>query len=334
MGSIKMMKFALFALLLVSVAAFTHDEYFTTFEKWVQEHGKVYSQEDFIYRFRVFKQNMDFVAEHNAGDHTFTVALNKYADLTNTEFVERYTGLYSQTDREPAPQVHDDENIESIDGVQVDWRSKGAVTDVKDQGQCGSCWSFSTTGSVEGEWKIKNGTLVSLSEQNLMDCSRRYGNLGCNGGLMDSAFRYIIDNKGIDTEKSYPYEMSCDFNCRYNANNKGAYINSYVDVKSQSESALQTAVNQQPVSVAIDASKMSFQLYSGGVYYESRCSSTNLDHGVLAVGYGSSSSGGDYWIVKNSWGTSWGDKGYIYMARNNGNNCGIATQASYPIVSL
>ena len=276
---------------------------------------------------------MDFVAEHNEGDHSFTVGLNKFADLTNTEFLERYTGFHTAAAGQTSEFIHDDENV-GISGIQVDWRSKGAVTGVKDQGQCGSCWSFSTTGAVEGIWKLKNGTLTSLSEQNLMDCSRSYGNMGCNGGLMDSAFKYIINNQGIDTEKSYPYEMKTSYNCRYGQSGKvwGAVIHKYYDVRSGSESSLQTAVNGQPVSVAIDASNASFQLYKGGIYNEPKCSSSRLDHGVLAVGYGHD--GSDYWIVKNSWGTGWGDAGYIYMSRNANNQCGIATQASYPYVSL
>lgn len=276
---------------------------------------------------------MDFIEEFNAQSELkgFYVGLNKFADLTNTEFRERYTGL-----NRPLIKLTNPENLFSYDQTQalpssVDWRAKGAVTAVKDQGQCGSCWSFSTTGSVEGAWAL-NYSLVSLSEQNLIDCSRRYGNMGCNGGLMDNAFKYIIDNKGLDTEESYPYEETTSYNCRYTSTNMGAKISSYKDVTSGSEGALQNAIAYHgPVSVAIDASNMSFQLYKGGVYYEPRCSSTSLDHGVLAVGYGTGSSG-DYWIVKNSWGTSWGDQGYIYMARNKDNNCGIATEASFPIV--
>jgi len=318
-------------LLAVQVFAKTEQEYEVAFESWVQENGKVYDQHELLYRFRVFKQNMDFVEQFNSEGHEYTVGMNQFADLTNTEFLERYTGFNN-----PLIPTFDAEHAFEYDQTQalptsVDWRTKGVVTGVKDQGQCGSCWSFSTTGSVEGAWAL-NYSLVSLSEQNLMDCSRSYGNLGCNGGLMDSAFQYIIANKGIDTEASYPYEESTSYNCRYKAANKGASISNYKDVTKGSESALQNAVVYRgPVSVAIDASNMSFQLYKSGVYYEPKCSSTNLDHGVLAVGYGTGTSG-DYWIVKNSWGTSWGDKGYIYMARNKNNNCGIATQASFPIV--
>jgi len=235
----------------------------------------------------------------------------------------------------PLIHITDPEHVYQYEPTQalptsVDWRTKGIVTPVKDQGQCGSCWSFSTTGSVEGAWAM-NHTLVSLSEQNLMDCSRAYGNMGCNGGMMDNAFKYIINNHGIDTEASYPYQAYTSYNCKYSTANKGASITSYKDVTSGSEAALQNAVAYRPVSVAIDASHSSFQLYTSGVYYEPACSSTSLDHGVLTVGYGTGTSG-DYWIVKNSWGTGWGMQGYIYMSRNKNNNCGIATAASFPVV--
>jgi len=274
---------------------------------------------------------MDFIEQFNSEEHTFTVGLNRFADLTNTEFMERYAGLHVPVSHTVDPDhLYVPESVKALP-VSVDWRNKGVVTGVKDQGQCGSCWAFSTTGSVEGAWGL-NFSLVSLSEQNLMDCSYSYGNRACNGGWMDSAFKYIIANRGIDTESSYPYEMKSTYNCRYNSGNSGASISSYQDVTSGSESALQQAVVYRgPISVAIDASHNSFQLYTGGVYYEPACSSTNLDHGVLTVGYDTGSSG-DYWIVKNSWGTGWGIQGYIYMARNAGNNCGIATAASFPIV--
>jgi len=212
-----------------------------------------------------------------------------------------------------------------------DWRDHGAVTQVKDQGQCGSCWSFSATGSTEGAYFLSTKKLISLSEQNLIDCSTDEGNDGCDGGLMDSAFQYIISNNGVDTEASYPYTATGPNTCEFNRANVGATISNYKDISQGDENALLSAVYVTPTSVAIDASHQSFQFYSGGVYNEPACSSTQLDHGVLAIGFGTES-GSDYWLVKNSWGSSWGLSGYIKMSRNKNNQCGIATSASYPIV--
>jgi len=323
--------FLFLAFLTASGFGRTEVEYETAFEQWVEEHGKVYDEREILYRFKIFKENLDWIEQFNSEGHSFTVGLNKFADLTHSEFLERYAGL-----NRPLIQVPDFEHDVDYDSPQaaplaVDWRTKGVVTRVKDQGQCGSCWSFSTTGAVEGAWAM-NHTLVPLSEQNLMDCSKNYGNLGCNGGLMTNAFKYIINNKGIDTEASYPYSGYTAYVCKYNSANQGAAISSYRNVMSGSEPALQSAVGYYgPVSVAVDASQPSFQFYRGGYYYESKCSSTGLNHGMLSVGYGTGTSG-DYWIVKNSWGTGWGDQGYVYMARNKNNNCGVASMASYPIV--
>jgi len=324
------MKSILFLAALLSVAvAFTDVEYQTEFSNWIHTNGKVYAAAEFQTRFSIFKSNMDYVRDWNAAGNPTILGLTSLADLTNAEYQRIYLGTrFDGTERlqnaKPA--------VKGPQADTVNWADKGAVTGIKNQGQCGSCWSFSTTGSVEGAHFLSTGNLVSLSEQNLMDCSFSYGNQGCNGGLMDDAFKYIIANKGIDTEASYPYQTATTYNCVYQAANSGATISSYTDVNSGDETALATAVNMKPVSVAIDASHNSFQLYVSGIYYEPACSATSLDHGVLAVGYGTNGTSSDYWIVKNSWGTSWGMAGYIQMSRNRNNNCGIATMASYPVV--
>lgn len=283
----------------------------------------------------IWQANKKFIDEHNALADKFgyTLALNMFSDLETAEFSRIYNGyrpalrssnVTRKLYKAPPPDP-------SLNTATVDWRNKGVVTPVKNQGQCGSCWAFSTTGSVEGQHALKTGNLVSLSEQDLVDCSTSYGNEGCNGGLMDNAFKYIIA-KGDDTEESYPYTAE-DGTCRYNPDNVGARISSYTDIPSGSESALQTAARSiGPISVAIDASHASFQSYESGVYYEPDCSTEQLDHGVLVVGYGTTSDGVDYWLVKNSWGAAWGMDGYIMMSRNRDNNCGIATEASYPTV--
>ena len=211
----------------------------------------------------------------------------------------------------------------------VDWRTKNAVTPVKNQGQCGSCWSFSTTGSVEGAWAIASGKLEVLSEQQLIDCSSAQGNNGCNGGLMDDAFKYIIKNGGLDTEADYPYTAR-DGTCDKTKQAKHvATISGYSDVPASNAAQMVAALAKGPVSVAIEADQSGFQSYTSGVF-NGPCG-TQLDHGVLAVGYTA-----DYWIVKNSWGTTWGDQGFIYLSRSAGGAsglCGILMSASYPKTS-
>jgi len=300
------------------------------FTNWMKQYGKTYSTDEFQYRWQTWKSNYKFIQTHNAKNASYTVAMNKYGDLSTAEFAKTYNGflgakMFTRIHHGSQVVVHPNPAAPAS----IDWRSLGYVTGIKNQGQCGSCWSFSTTGSTEGQHFKASNNLVGLSEQNLMDCSTSYGNQGCNGGLMDDAFQYIIANGGVDTEASYPYTAE-DGTCHYSKANNGATLASYTDVTSGSETALTNDCGTYgPISVAIDASHSSFQFYSGGVYYEPDCSSTQLDHGVLAVGYGTLS-GQAYYIVKNSWGTDWGLEGYIYMSRNRNNNCGIATMASWP----
>jgi cathepsin L len=306
---------------------------------WKIVHGKQYSAGEELLRRAIWEDNLNIVQSHNLeadiGLHTFWLGMNAYADMTNKEFVKVMNGYNNTLRLQRKPSTNEFTFNPSLGALPdtVDWRTKGYVTDIKDQGQCGSCWAFSSTGALEGQHFAKASKLVSLSEQNLVDCSRKQGNMGCNGGLMDYAFTYIKENNGIDTETSYPYQAT-DHQCRFKPADVGATDTGFVDVKSKDESALQQAVATiGPISVAIDASHSSFQLYRHGVYNEPRCSPTNLDHGVLAVGYGTDqSSGSDYWLVKNSWGKSWGMQGYIMMTRNKNNQCGIATASSYPTV--
>jgi hypothetical protein len=319
---------ALAAALLLGVACALVSEstYQESFVQWMQKFDKSYSPEEFFYRYNTFKANFDFVEKHNAGNYTWSVELNKFADLSSAEFKAIYLGYKPELRRGDRQVTLRDLKVGAYPDGSVDWVSKGAVTGVKDQGQCGSCWSFSTTGAVEGIVQIKHGQLTPLSEQELMDCSYSYGNLACNGGLMDNAFKYVMAN-GLCTEAAYPYTAQSSKTCRASSCTASPYskITGYTDVKA-TENYLGQAVDLQPISIAIEADQSGFQMYKSGVFC-GLCG-TSLDHGVLAVGYGTDS-GTDYWKVKNSWGTSWGEQGYIRMCRNK-NECGIASEPSYP----
>lgn len=297
------------------------------FEDFAYTHGKSYgSDEEYNLRFKIFKDNLAYIRVFNSQKKSVVLGVNHLADLEFNEYRKIYLPS-SMAQREAINSV-------SFEGLStpasVDWRTQGAVTPVKDQGQCGSCWSFSTTGSVEGAWFLSGNPLVSLSEQQLMDCSWTYGNLGCNGGLMDRAFRYIISNGGITTEASYPYTAKNGLCNKSKASQYAASIASYVDVAASNPTALQAAAAQQPVSVAVDASSEQWQLYKSGTI-TSDCGNS-LNHGVLVVGYDTTASP-PYWIVKNSWGTSWGLAGYIQIEISAGDGvCGINMQPSYPVV--
>ncbi|KAG9152113.1 hypothetical protein Leryth_017671 [Lithospermum erythrorhizon] len=301
------------------------------YESWLAKHAKLYGafgEKD--KRFQIFKDNLMFIDEHNSQDKNYKLGLNRFADLTNEEYRNMYVG--GRMNRKKVGTKNQRYGFQAGDELPeaVDWRQKGAVAPVKDQGQCGICWAFSTVGAVEGINQIVTGDLITLSEQELVDCDKSY-NQGCNGGLMDYAFDFIIKNGGIDTEEDYPYHASdgtCD---QYRKNARVVSIDGFEDVPENDEKSLQKAVAHQPVSVAIEAGGRDFQLYESGVFTGS-CG-TQLDHGVIAVGYGTEN-GKDYWIVRNSWGPEWGEHGYIKLERNVANittgKCGIAIEASYP----
>jgi len=277
----------------------------------------------------VYQANFEYIENHNQQDLGFKLAMNKFGDLTSAEFGNIY--LLSKINvSTPAVQPTVESQVNVPDSF--DWRTKNVVGPVENEGQCGSCWAFVTAESIASACAIKNGKLVLLSVQQIIDCSGSYGNQGCDGGLPDQAFQYVIANKGLDTWASYPYTAVTGNSCLFNAANIGSCdVTAYKDVTSGSETDLVTAILIEPIATAIDASQSSFQFYTSGVYYEPACSSTELDHGVLIIGYGTES-GSDYYLVQNMWGTDWGMNGYILMSRNKNNNCGIATSASYPIV--
>ena len=311
------------------VSAFNEtDHHWLDFQKFVTRFDKSYSNlVELEKRFETFKENMEFIRLENGKDHSYQLGVTHFADLTEDEF-SRFNGI-----RTTGPFSTGCDKFASNGGSapdSYDWRDHNAVNPVKNQGQCGSCWSFSATGAMEGAWAIAKGSLVSLSEQQLVDCSKSYGNHGCNGGLMDGAFQYAKDN-GMCLETAYPYTavggdcQKCD---------TVVQISGCVDVTKNNQIALKEAVSRGPVSIAIEADKKAFQLYTSGVLTGDACG-TNLDHGVLIVGYGEES-GTAYWLVKNSWGPTWGDQGYIKIERSDSTNdkgvCGIAMQPSFPIV--
>ena len=278
------------------------------FDQWKATHGISYSSQfENAYRERIFLQNLAEIEAHNARkDQTYTMGINQFTAMTQEEFEEAYLGLIA-----PESNQNVEINQEYTVAGDIDWNSQGYVTPVKNQGQCGSCWAFSTTGGLE--WLSKSqGNLQSFSEQQLVDCSSSYGNQGCNGGLMTSAFKYVRD-KGIVHEDEYPYKAVKQA-CKQDS---GPYkIGGYKEIRDCN--TLSSTISNRAISVAVDATNWS--RYGGGVF--SNCA-TRLNHGVTLIGVNSGN-----WVIKNSWGTTWGEKGTIRLA--SGNTCGVCNMASYP----
>ena len=323
-----MTKLILFGVALLSSVLGSLADYKYLFKEFITKYNKQYlDNNEYDKRFEIFIENLNYIKEHNSRNETYKLGINHLADLESHEL-----NLGINLSRGRCSNFKESYNYNSLPS-DIDWRNKNAVTPVKDQGQCGSCWSFSATGAMEGSWSIAAGDLLSLSEQQLVDCSSgigSYGNHGCNGGLMDNAFQYAIDN-GMCSESEIPYtakQQTCDTDC-----DKKAFFSSCQDISPNNQQDMAAAVAQQPVSVAIEADTKTFQLYKSGVITGSACG-TKLDHGVLVVGYGTED-GEDYWLVKNSWSTSWGDNGYVKIGKSDSTDdvgvCGIASTPSFPV---
>ncbi|KAJ4954933.1 hypothetical protein NE237_011716 [Protea cynaroides] len=300
-------------------------------EQWMAQYGRVYKDAaEKEKRFLIFKNNVERIELFNRpGGNNYTLSINLFADLSDEEFKATRTGYRSLTGQRPSLNTEFRYNNVTDVPTSMDWREKGAVTPIKDQGSCGCCWAFTAVAAMEGITQLKTGNLISLSEQELVDCDNT--NKGCNGGNIDKAFQFIVQNRGLTTESNYPYE-EVDGTCsEEKAAEHAAMITGYEDVPSSNEQELLTAVANQPVSVAIDGSGHPFKYYSSGIF-TGECG-TNLDHAVTLIGYGVNEKGIKYWLVKNSWGTSWGENGYMRIQRDVAAKeglCGLAMEPSYP----
>jgi len=313
----------------------TEEDYWKQWEDFRDMSGKKYlTQSHHDDRFEIFKDNIDKINRHNAKKLSWEMGVTPFADMTADEFKSEIVGGCTLERKANKVKVFRDV---SSNPTAVDWTTQGKVTDVKNQGQCGSCWAFSTTGAVESRYAIKYGTLTPLSEQELVDCAGSEGNNGCRGGLMDYGFEYVEKEHGLCTETAFPYDAKTEklqCNSKRSACTHMDPITGYKDVQKNSSDQLETALTQGPVSIAIEADQSAFQLYKKGIL-SGRCG-TKLDHGVLAVGY--SNEGQDhFWKVKNSWGPNWGEDGYIRLCKDcNANRgageCGLLGQPSYPTV--
>jgi C1A family cysteine protease len=298
------------------------------FVQFVQAYNKQYDQAEFNKRYGIFRENVMKISKLNQEAKTSgssaTFGVNKFADLTDAEFAKLYKG-YKKTNATVRAGVYAPSSVPAAPPASFDWRTQGVVTAVKNQEQCGSCWAFSATEGVESAWKLAGHTLDVLAPQQIVDCDT--SDAGCNGGDLPTAFAYV-HREGLERETNYPYR-GIDESCKYNAADVDARISGFqYATTTRNEPQMQTAsFAHGPLSICVDAA--TWQTYTGGII-SSNCGQS-LDHCVQIVGWATSSSGVDYWIIRNSWGTDWGISGYLYVARNK-NLCGVADEATYVVI--
>jgi len=299
------------------------------FVDFAKTYYKHYSTEEFFDRFEIFKANLDKIEAHNKQQLSWTLGVTQFADLTAEEFEKLYLG---KVKRSPVvlpkrTQVIAPATTSAADPA-FDWRSKGAISPVRNQGQCGSCWAMTVVSAIESACYIVTHNLTALSTQALMDCSTAAGNQGCNGGYVDESFTWIAANP-LPADACYPYTAQsgkCSHKC---PPIKWCKVTGFKDITKGDEAAMMTAVNKQPLAVAIEADQSSFQFYTGGVIDDAKCGKS-LDHTLLLIGYGTDS-GKQYWTLQNTWGDTFGEKGYVRLIRNK-DECGVADMVSYPTV--
>ncbi|KAL8119903.1 vanillin synthase-like [Apium graveolens] len=311
----------------VQVIGNTHDA--RHFARFAHRYGKSYqTAEEMKQRFSIFSESLKRITSHNKKQLTYTLGVNRFSDMTWEEFSREKLGAAQNCS---ATSKGSHKLTDVVLPLKKDWRKSGIVSPVKDQGSCGSCWTFSATGALEAAYAQAFGKGISLSEQQLVDCAQAFNNNGCRGGLPSQAFEYIKHNGGLETESAYPYTAE-DGNCKFSSQNVAIQVLDSVNITQGAEDELKHAVGiVRPVSVAFEVIQ-SFMSYTGGVYSDDSCGSSPMDvnHAVLAVGYGVEN-GIPYWLIKNSWGADWGHNGYFKMELGK-NMCGVATCASYPVV--
>nr|XP_034366492.1 cathepsin Q-like isoform X2 [Arvicanthis niloticus] len=304
-------------------------------EEWKIKYGKSYTPEEDVLKREVWEENVKRIKLHNMenslGKNTYTMEVNDFADLTDEEFKNMITGFtfpINDTVKSPWKGA-----LHNALPKSVNWLKEGYVTRVNDQGKCKSCWAFPVTGAIEAQVFKKTGKLIPLSAQNLVDCSKPQGNRGCRGGTTYNAFQYVLQNGGLEAETTYPYKAK-EGVCRYNPNNSLATITTFVPLSEDEDVLMDAVATKGPVAAGINVVYSSLRFYKKGIYHEPRCKRF-VNHAVLVIGYGfdgNEEDGKNYWLIKNSWGKQWGLGGYMKLAKDKNNHCGIATFAQYPII--